>query len=64
MIWVVASLIVPVLLGLAIATLLRGIRFEETFKNLIFLPRIEGIDTPVDLLERVRLPDGHDVGFR
>ena len=40
MIWVVASLIVPVLLGLAIATLLRGIRFEETFKNLIFLPRV------------------------
>ena len=40
MIWVVASLVVPVLLGLAIAILLRGIRFENTFKNLIFLPRV------------------------
>jgi ABC-type sugar transport system permease subunit len=40
MIWVVASLIVPVLLGLGIAILLRGMRFEETFKNLIFLPRV------------------------
>ena len=40
MIWVVASLIVPVLLGLGIAILLRGIRFENAFKNLIFLPRV------------------------
>ncbi|MBE7186478.1 MAG: sugar ABC transporter permease [Methylobacterium mesophilicum] len=40
MIWVVASLIIPVLLGLALAILLRGIRFENAFKNLIFLPRV------------------------
>jgi len=40
LIWVVASLIFPVALGLGIAILLRGIRFENAFKNLIFLPRI------------------------
>ena len=40
MIWVVASLIVPVALGLGIAILLKGIRFENAFKNLIFLPRV------------------------
>jgi multiple sugar transport system permease protein len=40
LIWVVASLIFPVALGLGIAILLRGIRFENAFKNLIFLPRV------------------------
>jgi multiple sugar transport system permease protein len=40
MIWVVASLIVPVALGLGIAILLKGIRFENAFKNLIFVPRV------------------------
>lgn len=40
LIWVVASLIFPVVLGLAIAILLRGARFENAFKNLIFLPRV------------------------
>lgn len=40
MIWVVASLVVPVILGLGIAILLRGVRFENAFKNLIFLPRV------------------------
>jgi ABC-type sugar transport system permease subunit len=39
-IWVVASLIVPIVLGLGIAILLRGVRFENTFKNIIFLPRV------------------------
>ena len=40
LVWVVASLVFPVVLGLALAVLLRGIRFENTFKNIIFLPRI------------------------
>ena len=40
LIWVVASLIFPVALGLGIAILLRGVRFENAFKNLIFLPRV------------------------
>lgn len=39
-IWVVASLIVPIVLGLGIAILLRGVRFENAFKNIIFLPRV------------------------
>src|SRR5262249_16056757 len=49
MIWVVASLIVPVLLGFGIAVLLRGMRFENTFKNLIFLPRVLA-PTPVGVI--------------
>ena len=40
LIWVVASLIFPVGLGLGIAILLRGIRFENAFKTLLFLPRV------------------------
>lgn len=38
--WVVASLVVPVVLGLALAIMLRGIKFEDTFKSIIFLPRV------------------------
>jgi ABC-type sugar transport system permease subunit len=39
-IWVAASLIFPILIGLALALLFRGVRFEDTFKNIVFLPRI------------------------
>jgi multiple sugar transport system permease protein len=39
-IWVVASLIFPMTIGLALAMLYRGLRFENTFKNIVFLPRI------------------------
>ncbi len=39
-IWVVASLVFPILIGLALALLFRGVRFEETFKAIVFLPRI------------------------
>lgn len=39
-IWVVASLILPVVLGLSLALLLRNMRFEETAKTIFFLPRI------------------------
>jgi ABC-type sugar transport system permease subunit len=39
-IWVVASLVLPVLLGLAFAVLLRGVRGEETLKTIFFLPRL------------------------
>jgi ABC-type sugar transport system permease subunit len=39
-IWVAASLIFPIVFGLALALLFRGVRFEETFKNIVFLPRI------------------------
>jgi len=39
-VWVTASLVIPVALGLALALALRGIPFENTFKNIIFLPRV------------------------
>ena len=38
--WVVASLVLPVALGLALAVLLRGLRGEETLKTVFFLPRL------------------------
>ncbi|MET2828295.1 carbohydrate ABC transporter permease [Mesorhizobium shangrilense] len=38
--WVVASLVFPVVIGLGIAILMRGVKFEGLFKNIIFLPRI------------------------
>lgn len=39
-IWVGASLVFPILLGLALALLLRGIPGENIFKNIIFIPRV------------------------
>lgn len=39
-IWVVASIVFPIVIGLALALLFRGVRFENTFKNIIFIPRI------------------------
>ena len=40
LIWVVASLVLPVALGLALAIAFNGIRAEGMFKTIIFLPRI------------------------
>ena len=39
-VWLVASFIVPPVLGLALALLLKGIKGEETFKSIFFLPRM------------------------
>ena len=39
-IWVGASLVFPMSMGLALALLFRGVRFENAFKNIVFLPRI------------------------
>lgn len=39
-IWVVASIVFPILIGLAMALFFRNMRFENTFKNIIFIPRI------------------------
>jgi multiple sugar transport system permease protein/raffinose/stachyose/melibiose transport system permease protein len=39
-IWVTASLVVPVALGLVLALSLRRIPFENAFKNIIFVPRV------------------------
>lgn len=38
-IWVVASFFLPAALGLAFAIMLRGVRGEEVFKSIFFLPR-------------------------
>jgi len=39
-IWVTASLVLPVGFGLLFALSLRGLPFENAFKNIIFLPRV------------------------
>jgi multiple sugar transport system permease protein len=39
-VWVIASLVLPVLLGLGLAVLLRGLKGEETLKTIFFLPRL------------------------
>lgn len=39
-IWVAASLVFPIALGLGLALLLRGIPGENIFKNIIFIPRV------------------------
>jgi ABC-type sugar transport system permease subunit len=38
--WVGASIVFPLLVGLGLAMFLRGIAFEQTIKTIIFLPRI------------------------
>jgi len=38
--WVVASIVFPLAIGLALAIFLRNIRFEGAIRNIIFLPRI------------------------
>jgi multiple sugar transport system permease protein len=39
-VWVIASLVLPVLLGLGLAVLLRGLKGEELLKTVFFLPRL------------------------
>lgn len=39
-IWVVASIVFPIAVGLGLALFLRNVRFSNTFKNIIFIPRI------------------------
>ncbi|WEJ56738.1 sugar ABC transporter permease [Devosia sp. FJ2-5-3] len=39
-IWVVASIVFPIAVGLGLAMFLRNVRFSNTFKNIIFIPRI------------------------
>ena len=38
--WVVASIIFPLAIGFGLAVFLRGVLLENTFKSIIFLPRI------------------------
>ncbi|MBL0371565.1 sugar ABC transporter permease [Rhizobium sp. KVB221] len=39
-IWVLASILFPITIGLALAMFFRGIRLEGAFKTIIFIPRI------------------------
>ncbi len=39
-IWVLVSLVLPVIIGLGIAMMVRGQRFEESAKSIFFLPRV------------------------
>lgn len=38
--WIVASFFLPALLGLTLALLVKGVKGEETFKSIFFLPRM------------------------
>lgn len=57
-IWVGVSLVLPVVIGLFIAVMLRGQRFEETAKSIFFLPRIIAPTAAGVLWFYVYAPDG------
>lgn len=57
-IWVVVSLILPVVIGLFIAVMLRGQRMEETAKSIFFLPRVLAPTAAGVLWFYVYAPDG------
>ncbi|MGJ8616330.1 MAG: carbohydrate ABC transporter permease [Sulfitobacter sp.] len=57
-IWVVASMTLPLFIGLALAVLLRGAPGEGAFKNIIFLPRILAPTVVGVLWFYVYAPDG------
>ncbi len=57
-IWVGASITIPLILGLGLAMLLRGVPFEGLFKNIIFIPRILAPTAVGVLWFYVYTPDG------
>ena len=57
-IWVAASIIFPLVLGLGLAIFLRGVPFENLFKNIIFIPRILAPTAVGVLWFYVYAPDG------
>jgi ABC-type sugar transport system permease subunit len=57
-IWVGASVVFPIAIGLALAVFLRGVRFEDAFKNIIFIPRILAPTAVGVLWFYVYAPDG------
>ncbi|MCR9138719.1 MAG: sugar ABC transporter permease [Alphaproteobacteria bacterium] len=57
-IWVVASIVFPLAIGLALAVFLRGVPFENLFKNIIFIPRILAPTAVGVLWFYVYAPDG------
>ncbi len=56
--WVVASMVFPIALGLGMAMLFRNLRGAETFKNIIFIPRILAPTAVGVLWFYVYAPDG------
>lgn len=62
-IWVIASLVLPVVLALALAVLLNGARFSETAKTLFFLPRVLAPTAVGVIWYYVYSPDGVLNGF-
>ena len=57
-IWVGASIVFPIGLGLAMALFLRNLRGAETFKNVVFIPRILAPTAVGVLWFYVYAPDG------
>ncbi len=57
-IWVAASIIFPLVIGLGLAIFLRGVLFENIFKNIIFIPRILAPTAVGVLWFYVYAPDG------
>jgi len=57
-IWVAASIVFPLVLGLGLAIFLRGMPFENLFKNIIFIPRILAPTAVGVLWFYVYAPDG------
>jgi multiple sugar transport system permease protein len=57
-IWVIASLVLPVVIGLFFAVLLNGARFSETAKTLFFLPRVLAPTAVGVIWYYVYAPDG------
>ena len=57
-IWVVASIVFPILIGLALALFLRNIWLENVFKNIIFIPRILAPTAVGVIWYYVYAPDG------
>tara|TARA_B100000780_G_C21124725_1_gene456004 strand:+ start:1760 stop:2722 length:963 start_codon:yes stop_codon:yes gene_type:complete len=57
-IWVGASILFPLIIGLALAMLLRGVLFENFFKDVIFIPRILAPTAVGVLWFYVYSPDG------
>ena len=57
-IWVAVSITIPLAIGLGLAILLRGVRYEGLFKNIIFIPRILAPTAVGVLWFYVYAPDG------
>lgn len=57
-IWVAASIVFPLVIGLGLAVMLRNLRHSETIKNIIFIPRILAPTAVGVLWFHLYAPDG------